>query len=128
MNRLLRKIASFFRKMMNPYYELKDYLRYVNAVQMADDAYAHDQDRYYVMPSMDNKLIVMDRKNFRNLKRKGYIAKNATIQNAIGECFYFTPRIGSEGIPEQVRRQKYGEYKQWCKAMRLLNHYTGNNN
>lgn len=128
MNRLLSKIASLFRKMMNPYYELKDYLRYFKAVQMADDAYAHDQDRYYVMPSMDNKLIVMDRKNFRNLKRKGYIAKNATMQNAIDECFYYTPRIGSEGIPEPMRKQKYGEYKNWCKAMRLLSHYSNNNN
>lgn len=128
MKKLMRRLARAVQKLVDavlaPYYAMKDYLRYINAVQMADEAYEHDQDRYYVMPSMDNKLLVMDRKNFRHLKRKGYIAKNATIQNAIDECFYFTPRIGSEGISEQVRKQKYSEYKNWCKAMRMLNHYT----
>lgn len=111
----------------NAYNDFKDYLRYRRAVQMADEAHAKDKDRYYVMPSMDGKLLVMDRKNFRNLKKKGYIAKNATMQNAIDECFYYTPRIGSEGIPEPLRKQKYGEYRNWCKAMRLLSHYSNNN-
>lgn len=128
MNKLLKELARAIKKLVGktlaPYYAMKDYLRYLRAAQLADNAYAHDHDRYYVMPSMDNKLLVMDRKNFRILKHKGYIAKNATMQNAIDECFYYTPRLGAEGMSEQVRIQKYSEYKQWCKAMRLLKHYT----
>lgn len=108
----------------NAYNDFKDYLRYRRAVQMADEAHAKDKDRYYVMPSMDGKLLVMDRKNFRNLKRKGYIAKNATMQNAIDECFYFTARLNNEGMAEPVMKMKYQEYKNWCKAMRMLKYYS----
>lgn len=125
LKRWLRAAKRMFDKYFNAFYCLKDYLRYRKAVMMADDAHAKDGDRYYVMPSMDGKLLVMDRKNFRALKRKGYIQKNATMQSAIAECFYYTSRIGgAEVMPEHVRTMKYSEYKSWCKAMRILNHFT----
>ena len=53
-----------------PYYNLRDYLRYREAVEIADAAHEKDSDRYYVMPSMDGKLIIVDRKNFRLLKTR----------------------------------------------------------
>ena len=121
-------MKKLIRLIKNAWNDFKDYLRYRKAVQMADDAHAKDQDRYYVMPSMDGKLLVMDRKNFRILKKKGYIAKNATIQNAIDECFYFTPRLNDVGMVEPVIKERYEEYKKWCKAMRMLSYYTSNNN
>ena len=65
--------------MYNPITKLRDYLRYSEAVKKADEAHAKDGDRYYVVPSnnKDGKilLLVMDRKNFRRLKFKGYINK-----------------------------------------------------
>ena len=129
MRRLVRKVAKailrLFDWMWEPYYLLKDYLRYLRAVELADAAHEKDHDRYYVMPTMDGKLMVMDRKNFRQLKQKGYIHKDARMHNAIAECFYFTPKIGEmEPISTQVRKQKYSEYKAWCKAMKIINHYT----
>ena len=123
----LRAARRLLLKLIQPFYfyDLKDYLRYREAVELADEAHAKDSDRYYVMPSMDGKLLVMDRKNFRELKRKGYIRKDATIQNAITECFYYTPRIGGqEPITKSIQKAKWKEYKKWCKAMRMLDYFT----
>lgn len=129
MRKLFRKVAKAISKLLdaivNPYYAIKDYLRFREAVIMADDAHAKDSDRYYVMPTMNGKLMVMDRKNFRILKQKGYIAKNASMQSAIRECFYYTPKIGEvEPMTASIGKAKYEEYKQWCKAMRIMNHFT----
>ena len=117
----LRAIKDYITR---PYYNLKDYLRYREAVEMADAAYAKDSDRYYVMPSMDGKLIIVDRKNFRLLKRKGYISKTATMGSTITECFYFTPNVQRIPINEEWRKKKYEQYKKWCKAMRIMNRVT----
>lgn len=123
--RMARALSRLWDAIKAPYYRMKDYLRYRRAVQMADDAHDKDGDRYYVMPTMEGKLMVMDRKNFRNLKRKGYIHKDATMQNAIEECFYYTPKLSNmEPITPHIQQQKFNEYQQWCKAMRMINHFT----
>lgn len=118
--RWVKKVAS---KPIGWYYRLIDYLRYYKAVQMADIAHEKDNDRYLVMPSTDGKLIIVDRKNFRMLKRKGYINKSANIGTMLVECFYYTAGMNTDPISEEWRKKKYKEYLQWCKAMRILNHY-----
>ena len=124
----MKRIMTWLRAMRDyitrPYYNLRDYLRYREAVEIADAAHEKDSDRYYVMPSMDGKLIIVDRKNFRLLKRKGYISKTATMGSTITECFYFTPNIQRIPISEEWRRKKYDQYKKWCKAMRMMNRVT----
>lgn len=121
MKKVRKWLGRAERFFLTPVNNLRDYLRYREAVIMADEAHAKDSDRYYVMPSMDGKLLVMDRKNFRRLKRKGYIHKNATMQNAIRECFYYTPGLANAGvITEDALKRKYAEYKKWCKAMRMI--------
>lgn len=120
--KLVKKVVSYPLK---AWYMLTDYLRYYKAVQVADEAHEKDSDRYYVMPSMDKKLIIVDRKNFRLLKRKGYINKNATINTMLDECFYYTASMQSQQMAEDDRKNRYKEYKQWCRAMRLIDHYIG---
>ena len=120
MKRIMKWLRAMRDYITRPYYNLRDYLRYREAVEMADAAHAKDSDRYYIMPSMDGKLIIVDRKNFRLLKRKGYISKTATMGSTITECFYFTPNIQRIPISEEWRMKKYDQYKKWCKAMRMI--------
>lgn len=104
-----------------------DYLRYRKAVQMADDAHAKDGDRYYVMPSNQKKqkgkptLIVMDRKNFRKLRQKGYIDRRANMRDVVNECFYCTPYANGNGyLDAKGRKLKLALYFSYCKSRREI--------
>jgi hypothetical protein len=100
-----------------------DYLRYRSAVKKADKAHKKTGERYYVMPSTgyDRKLIIMDRYNFRKLKQKGYINRNANQRDLLRECFYCTPYVNGNGyLDSRGRRMKIALYFSWCKAQRVL--------
>ena len=106
-------------------HKFRDYLRYREAVKKADEAHAKDGDRYYVVPSnnMDGKilLLIMDRKNFRKLKQKGYINKDANIRDLVNESFYFTPYVNGDGyLDAEGRKLKLKLYFSYCKAQREL--------
>jgi hypothetical protein len=105
---------KFFRR-------LKAYLALREAIRKADDAHASGGGRYYVLGTTDGKLIVTDKKNYRGLKRKGYIDRNATTQDALNECFYFTPfRNGSGAITPLGVELKRKQYLSWCDAIHEL--------
>lgn len=95
------------------------YLRLREAVRKADEAYRKTGKRHYVLPSFggDRKLIVIDRSNFRIIKRKGYIDNKALVRDMILESFYFTPhRDGSGWITDEDRRKKIRQYFSWFAA------------
>jgi hypothetical protein len=111
--------------MYNPFKQLTDYLRYREAVKMADDAHAKDGDRYYVVASNQESgkpgLIVMDRKNFRKLKQKGYINKEANIRDLVAECFYCTPYLNGDGyLDANGRKLKLALYFSYCESIRMI--------
>lgn len=102
----------FFKK-------LKDYLRLRAAINMADEAHRQTGNRNFVLPTMDGRLIVFDRKNFRVMKHKKYIGKDVTMLDVFRECFYFTPNK-AEGFamsPEELEAKKEVYYS-WCKSIR----------
>lgn len=102
---------------MNLFQQFFAYLRLREAVRKADEAYRNTHERHYVMPGSNRTLIIMDRKNFRILKRKGYIPTKAVTQDAVLESFYFTPfRDGSGWIKESDRRKKVVQYFSWYQA------------
>lgn len=106
---------------MNIIRRFRDYLQLREAVKRADEAHEKDGGRYYVMPSNDGKLIIMDRKNFRKLKQKGYISRKAMVNNLISESFYFTPYANGDGyISEGFRKAKVMMYYSWCETMRKI--------
>lgn len=112
--------------MYNPFKQLTDYLRYREAVKMADDAHAKDGDRYYVVASNNEKgkpgLIIMDRKNFRRLRFKGYINKKANIRDLVAECFYCTPYASGDGYLDAAgRKLKQALYFSYCESVRKIN-------
>lgn len=103
---------------MKLYRRFKAYLALREAIRKADDANARGGGRFYVLGTGDGKLIVTDKKNYRGLKRKGYINKNATTQDALDECFYFTPYKDGHGyITPEILAIKRQQYLSWCDAI-----------
>lgn len=102
---------------MNPIKKLKARLTLERAVKMADEAYARTSERYYVMPSMDGKLVVMNRQDLKLLKRKGYVGKFATVEQIAREAFYFTPyRNGDGAMTRDDISDRKKLYYFWCAA------------
>lgn len=105
---------------MNFFKRLNAYLRLREAVRQANEAWQRTGKRHYVMPTMDRsrKLIIMDRQNFRRLKRKGYIDNSAAISDMIAESFYFTPctAYGDGYLSDRDRRRKTVNYYSWVEA------------
>ena len=114
--------------MYNPISKFFDYLRYREAVRKADEAHAKTGERYYVMPTEDRKkLLVIDRANFRKMRHKGYINKQAVVRDLISEAFYFTPyRNGNGYLNEEGRKFKLKLYFSYCEAKRELKHGKAN--
>lgn len=97
-------------------------LRLRRAAQMAEEAHEQTLNRYFVLPvSGTTKLAVVDRNNFRKLKRKHYINSNVTMMDLKAECFYATAnRQGTQAMSEKTRRAKAGQYFSYVEAMRSL--------
>ena len=103
------------------FYKIRDMLRLRRAVAMADEAHAQTGDRYYVMAAGDGKLAVVNRQNFRILRRKHYIDERASIRDLVGGSFYFTPyRDGAGAIPPDVEATKKRIYLAWAKECRKV--------
>lgn len=106
---------------MNIFRKIRASLRLREAVRQADEKHKETGERYYVMPAGGKKgqLIIMDRKNFRKLKQKGYIAHEATVANLEMECFYCTPYRNGEGVlPGEIVSMKRKQYFKWLNSMR----------
>lgn len=106
---------------MKFYRRFKAYLALREAIRKADNAYLDGGGRFYVLPSGDGKLVVTDKKNFRMLKSKGYINRRATTQDALDECFYFTPFKDGHGcITPEIMAIKRRQYISWVDAQHQL--------
>ncbi|MCD8318311.1 MAG: hypothetical protein LUC45_05480 [Paraprevotella sp.] len=106
---------------MNIFIRLKASLLLREAILKAEKAHRKTGERYYVMPSYggEGKLIVMDRYNFRQLKHKGYITRNARVCDMVNEAFYFTPyRNGDGRLAEKDRKDKAMRFFTWIEADR----------
>ncbi len=101
---------------MNPFRKFKAYLRYREAVRKANEAYEKTGKRFYVVPASGKRktLLIMDRENFRKLKQKRFITRNAYISDLENKCFYATPyRNGSGELPKWKIAVKKMLYYKW---------------
>ncbi|WP_304771992.1 hypothetical protein [Paramuribaculum intestinale] len=100
---------------MNIFLRIFATLRLNFAISKADTAFATTGERHYVMPQHGSRrLVVVDRRNFRLLRRKGYINPKATVTDMISECFYHTPyRDGSGILAPDMAAQKRKAYLRW---------------
>lgn len=113
MNKFIYSLKNLFR--INWYRYFRDYLRLRAAINMADEQHAKDGDCYYVMPSTDGTLLIMDRKNFRALKRKHYVGQNITLNDLKRECFYRTSYAGGrDPLSVDDRQAKANSYYAWA--------------
>lgn len=108
---------------LNIFVRMKAALRLIEAVRRANKAHESTGNRYYVMPTggISGKLIIMDRFNFRKLKQKHYINRNATQMNLEAECFYCTPYSNGTGkLSPLAKSLKRDSYYSWVAAVRQL--------
>lgn len=108
---------------MDIFRRFKASLRLREAIKMADKAHQQTGKRYYVMPqhgSGGKKLVVMDRYNFRRLKMKHYIQREARVFDLVRECFYCTSyRDGNQFLAPADRKKKVMQYFAWVEADRI---------
>lgn len=96
---------------MNIFKKFKAYLRFREAIRQADKAYVNTNQRHYVLPTPDGMLIIMNRKNFRELKRKGYIDRRAYVLGLEKGCLYCTPYgNGTRGMNNETREERFKRY------------------
>lgn len=101
---------------MNILQNFKARLQLRDAIKKADEAHQKTGERFYVLPlSQDRaKLVIMDRHNFRLMKRKRYIGRDVFVKDLERECFYFTPYCnGSCSINSELARLKLRQYLDW---------------
>ena len=120
MNKFIFSVKNLFR--INWYRYLRDYLRLRAAIQTADEQHAKDGDRYYVLPSTDGKLLIIDRKDFKLLRRKHYIRQGTNLNDLRRCAFYYTPYPdGKDAITPDICRERADLYYQWCNAVYMSN-------
>ena len=99
---------------MNLFVKFKASLELREAIKKANNAHAATGERFFVMPTSDGKLIVMDRKNFRLLKHKNYVDRKVFINDLMLDSFYFTPcRGGRLMMTEELRKKKVKQFFEW---------------
>lgn len=103
---------------MNVLKKISATIRLKEAARRAEKAHKETGERYYVMPNGENgKLLIVDRKAFRALKRKNYIDKRATVNDLTRECFYCTPnRNGNGKLPDEIVKLKQLQFLQFISA------------
>lgn len=108
---------------MNIFRKLRATIRLNEAVVQADQAHKQTGERYYVMPNgKSEKLIIMDRFNFRKLKQKGYLSRSAFVNDLERECFYCTPyRNGSGALSGFIAKLKRKEYFTYLDSLKKAN-------
>lgn len=71
--------------------------------------------RYYVIPDENERLICINRNEFRKLKRKKYISDKAQLKDLKSESFYFTPNCGGKNpISDELKEYKRRKYIEYC--------------
>lgn len=104
---------------------LKARISYTLAVREAEEAHARNRQRYYVVPGMNGKLVVIDRKNFREIRDKHYISRRTRFNLLATKSYYYTP-YGNDNpldrMSSSMMRTKMKEYIAWadiCHTLRI---------
>ena len=104
--------------MTNPFLYIKAIIQYHRAVLLANSMHRRTGKRYYVVSTVNRRLVVGDRKGLRDMdyrqrKAKGTFrgAKNLSVQRLEHSSFYYTPYSDDEKgkILPHIRRTKKAE-------------------
>lgn len=105
---------------MNYFQKFKAYLTLRSAIQLAEEQYEKDGDRYYVVHNTEGKLLVMCRKDFKHFKRKHLISDKAKLVDVIRECFYYTRHLTSPCIDDAIAEKKRRSYYAYVESRNVL--------
>lgn len=104
--------------MTNPISYIKAIIQYYRSVLLADSMHRRTGKRYYVISTVNRRLVVGDRKGLRDMdymqrKAKGTFrnAKNLSVQRLEHSSFYYTPYsddVKGRILPH-IRRAKKAE-------------------
>lgn len=98
---------------MNIFKKIKAEIVYSLAVRKADNAHSENGERYYVMPSEDGRLVVVDRRNFRILKRKTTYLKMRPLPICKGVFLLHPYRNGEGEMPADIIALKHSAFLDW---------------
>lgn len=114
-------IDSMIKRLRRFFITLRAHVRLWVATAKADRAYADAElknskdKRFYVMPDADDKLIIMNRSQFRKLKQYKYMDGDVQVKHLIKESFYFTPYSGgANAMTSEQKRLKRVMYVRYC--------------
>lgn len=103
---------------MNIFKKLVAYTRWYYAIKKADSEHERTGERYYVIAGNGKDLVITNRRVFRKLKQKGYISRQANVNDMIRECFYFTPYNNGDGfITKEYLVKKRKLYYSYLEAL-----------
>lgn len=105
---------KLFQKIRN----LRSRIQYDIAVKKAENEHEKNKSRYYVIPAESGKLIVLDRQNFRLLKKKKYFSNNISTTNLLYQSYYYTAdRSGKGEMPKNRMLGKKKDFVLWKEKM-----------
>ena len=101
--------------MVNLIKRIKSELQFKKAVDEAEKAHEKNGGRFYVLPNKNGKLLVLDRTNFRILKRKGYIKSNYNMNDVKRISFYYTSgQINDNMISDEEAALRKSFFLSWA--------------
>ena len=106
---------------MKIFKKLTAYLKLRKAIIMAEEEHVKTGNRYYVAPSEHKGrivLLIVDKHEFKKLKRKHYIDRKANLHDLENECVYCTAYAdGKRALSEEVKIAKKERYYYECGAI-----------
>jgi hypothetical protein len=107
---------------MNIFRRIKAFTLLYKAIEQADAAREKYGRRFFVMPTQDGKLVVMDKYDLRRLKVKHYIDKSTNVATLLQEAFYFTALGNGLGeLDPQDRKIRARAYYKWYDLTYKIN-------
>lgn len=95
------------------------FLRYRLAVIKADEAHKKNGKKYFVIPTKTGKLLIVDRKNYRILKRKFYLPNESLYKDLPKECLYCTPDKSERGGTIQPLKELFRIYVKYVDGIKV---------
>lgn len=103
---------------MNIYRKIKALLTFNYAINKANDAAKRSNRKYYALFSKTGEVLVLSRKDFRRLRRKGYLNENATMEDLKWRAFYSTGEDMDIKTVRALFLRQYGLYLTMRKKKR----------
>lgn len=98
---ILRTIIGFFRLKV--------------AVRNAEEAHRRSGERFYVIPSVNKRqLVICNRRNFRIMRMKKYFHRDMVMRDVDDACIYYTAhRNDGSPMSRDERKRRAAGYYRW---------------